>query len=200
MSVKIGRIAGWAEKNLLLNASKVKKWLFEGHNSVKLPFLNLLTGIAPVDSMNILGVVLRCDLSFHEQVDRLVTAQTLYALRLIRSQGLNGPNLWEVAEATLVSRLSHASQASIILCITGLNYLLHHRPVWTWSANVNGCSWMMCWNMDFSHFNITLSRRYATVQIVNFSRPCCTTLTYLPILFTTRYVNNCTPFLLMNIH
>ena len=56
--------------------------------------------------------ILRCDLSFHEQVDRLVSqsAQTMYALRMLRSQGLSGPNLWEVAEATLVSRLSYASQ------------------------------------------------------------------------------------------
>ena len=55
---------------------------------------------------------IRCDLSFHEQVDRLVSqsAQTMYALRMLRSQGLSGPNLWEVAEATLVSRLSYASQ------------------------------------------------------------------------------------------
>ena len=61
--------------------------------------------------MNILGVILRCDLSFHEQVDRLASqsAQTMYALRMLRSQGLNGPNLWEVADATLVSRLSYAS-------------------------------------------------------------------------------------------
>ena len=33
----------------------------------------------------------------------------MYALRLLRSQGLNGLNLWEVAEATLVPRLSYAS-------------------------------------------------------------------------------------------
>ena len=58
--------------------------------------------------MNILGVILRCDLSFHEQVDRLVSqsAQTMYALKMLSSQGLSGPSLWEVAEATLVSRLS----------------------------------------------------------------------------------------------
>ena len=66
--------------------------------------------------MNILGVFLRCDFSFHEQVDRLVTVvsqstQTMYTLRLLRSQGWNGPNLWEVAEATLVPRLSYASKA-----------------------------------------------------------------------------------------
>ena len=35
----------------------------------------------------------------------------MYALRLLRSQGLNGPNLWEVTRATLVSRLTYASQA-----------------------------------------------------------------------------------------
>ena len=71
-----------------------------------------IPGIERVDSMNILGVILRCDLSFHEQVDRLVSqsAQTMYALRMLRSQGLSGPNLWEVAEATLVCRLSYASQ------------------------------------------------------------------------------------------
>ena len=34
----------------------------------------------------------------------------MYALRMLRSQGLSGPNLWEIAEATLVSRLSYASQ------------------------------------------------------------------------------------------
>ena len=57
-------------------------------------------------------ITLRCDLSFHEQVERLASqsAQTMYALRMLRSQGLSGPNLWEVAEATLVSRLSYASQ------------------------------------------------------------------------------------------
>ena len=57
--------------------------------------------------MNILGVILRCDLSFHEQVGRLASqsAQIMYALRMLRSQGLSGPNLWEVAEATLVFRL-----------------------------------------------------------------------------------------------
>ena len=56
---------------------------------------------------------MRYDLSIQEHVDKLVckSAQTMYALRLLRSQGLNGPNLWEVTRATLVSRLTYASQA-----------------------------------------------------------------------------------------
>ena len=95
-----------------MNASKSKEMIIRRpqFNQAALP--HPIPGIERVDSMNILGVILRCDLSFHEQVDRLASqsAQTMYALRMLRSQGLSGPNLWEVAEATLVSRLSYASQ------------------------------------------------------------------------------------------
>ena len=60
------------------------------------------------------GRTLRFDLSFHEHVDGLVgkSAQTImYALRLLRSQGLHGRYLWDVTGAVLVSRLAYASQA-----------------------------------------------------------------------------------------
>ena len=110
---ELDHIEEWAEENnLILNASKSKEMIIRRplFNQAALP--QPISGIERVDSMNILGVILRCDLSFHEQVDRLVSqsAQTMYALRMLRSQGLSGPNLWEVAEATLVSRLSYASQ------------------------------------------------------------------------------------------
>ena len=64
--------------------------------------------------MNILGVTLRFDLSFHEHVDGLVrkSAHTImYALKLLRSQGLHGRYLWDVTGAVPVSRLTYASQA-----------------------------------------------------------------------------------------
>ena len=72
-----------------------------------------ISGIERVDSMKILGVTLRFDLSFHEHVDGLVrrSAQTMYALRLLRSQGLHGRYLWDVTGAVLLSRLAYASQA-----------------------------------------------------------------------------------------
>ena len=110
---ELDHIEEWAgENNLNLNASKSKKMIIRRpqFNQAALP--HPIPGIERVDSMNILGVILRCDLSFHEQVERLASqsAQTMDALRMLRSQGLSDPNLWEVAEATLVSRLSYASQ------------------------------------------------------------------------------------------
>ena len=99
MREEIDHIAGWAEENnLLLNASKNKEMIIRRPKLNQVAIPQPIAGIERVDSMNILGVILRCDLSFHEQVDRLVSqsVQTMYALRLLRSQGLNGPNLWEV--------------------------------------------------------------------------------------------------------
>ena len=63
--------------------------------------------------MNVLGVHIQSNLSFRDQVDHLVrqSAQTMYALRILRHHGLCGPPLWEVAGATLMSRLTYASSA-----------------------------------------------------------------------------------------
>ena len=70
-------------------------------------------GIERVREMVILGVTLADTLSFCQHVDRIVarTAQTSYALRLLRSHGLGAPQLFNVARATLVAQLTHASPA-----------------------------------------------------------------------------------------
>ena len=96
-----------------LNSSKSKEMIIWRPRTRPDDLLGQIAGIERVESMNILGVTLRYDLSIQEHVDKLVckSAQTMYALRLLRSQGLNGPNLWEVTRATLVSRLTYASQA-----------------------------------------------------------------------------------------
>ena len=63
--------------------------------------------------MNVLGVLIQNNLSFRDQADHLVrqSAQTMYALRILKHHGLCGPPLWEVAGATLMSRLTYASSA-----------------------------------------------------------------------------------------
>ena len=63
--------------------------------------------------MKVLGVFIQDNLSFGEHVDHLVAqgAQTLYALRILKHHGLNGPNLWTVANSTLLTRLTYASPA-----------------------------------------------------------------------------------------
>ena len=72
-----------------------------------------LDGITRVTTMNVLGVHIQSNLSFRDQVDQLVrqSAQTMYALGILRHHGLCGPPLWEVAGATLMSRLTYASSA-----------------------------------------------------------------------------------------
>ena len=107
-------IAEWAkENNLNLNSSKSKEMIIRRPKIRPDDLPGQIAGIERVESMNILGVTLQYDLSIQEHVDRLIckSAQTMYALRLLRSQGLNGPNLWEVTRTTLVSRLTYASQA-----------------------------------------------------------------------------------------
>ena len=70
-------------------------------------------GIERVREMVVHGVTLTDTLSFRPHVDRIVarTAQTSYALRLLRSHGLGAPQLFDVARATLVAQLTYASPA-----------------------------------------------------------------------------------------
>ena len=63
----------------------------------------MLDGIDRVDVLNILGVLVQSNLAYRAQVDRLVghSAQTLYALRILRHHGLQGPQMREIASAAL---------------------------------------------------------------------------------------------------
>ena len=72
-----------------------------------------IDGIKRVKTIKVLGVFIQDNLSFGEHVDHLVAqgAQTLYALRILKHHGLNGPHLWTVANSTLVARLTYASPA-----------------------------------------------------------------------------------------
>ena len=78
-----------------------------------LPIPPEIDGIKRVKTMKVLGVFIQDNLSFGEHVDHLVAqgAQTLYALRILKHHGLNGPNLWTVANSTLLARLTYASPA-----------------------------------------------------------------------------------------
>jgi len=63
--------------------------------------------------MNIVGITVSSTLTFYRHISALVTksARSLYALKTIRAQGLNGNTLWDVTRATLVSQLLYASPA-----------------------------------------------------------------------------------------
>jgi len=77
------------------------------------PNLIAIHGIERVDKMNILGITVSHTLTFHHHISALVTksARWFYALKTIRTNGLNGNALWDVTRATLVSQLLYASLA-----------------------------------------------------------------------------------------
>ena len=64
-------------------------------------------------SLKILEVTVTDTLSFDLHISNVVArcAQTGYALRILRSHGLSGPDLWNVTRATLISKLMHSSPA-----------------------------------------------------------------------------------------
>ena len=107
-------ISDWASaNNLKINTNKTKEMIFHGPRVNSQTFPPPLDGITRVTTMNVLGVHIQSNLSFRDHVDHLVrqSAQTMYALRILRHHGLCGPPLWEVAGATLMSRLTYASSA-----------------------------------------------------------------------------------------
>jgi len=63
--------------------------------------------------MNIFGITVSHTLTFHHPISVLVTksARSFYALKTIRTNGLNGNALWDVTRATMVSQLLYASPA-----------------------------------------------------------------------------------------
>ena len=63
--------------------------------------------------MNILGITVSHTLTFHQHIAVLVTksARSFYALKTIRTNGLDDGTLWDVTRATLVSQLLYASPA-----------------------------------------------------------------------------------------
>ena len=63
--------------------------------------------------MNILGVSLSKTFSFNVHIDNVLrqAAQSMYALRVLRSHGLTGESLWDVTRATTLARMLYASPA-----------------------------------------------------------------------------------------
>ena len=70
-----------------------------------------IPGIQRVDQMVVLGVTVQNQLSFKPYIDSLVSrcAQTFFALRVLRSNGLSGNAMWDVTQATLINKMLYAS-------------------------------------------------------------------------------------------
>ena len=111
---EVEHITFWATcNNLRLNASKTYEMVIiqPGRRIPTVP--DPIPSITRVSSLKILGVVFTSNLNFNEHVRYILSAaaQSLYALKILRSRGLYGSNLSNVCRATLVARLTYAVSA-----------------------------------------------------------------------------------------
>ena len=105
----------WAtENNLKLNEKKSQYMVVT--KTRKKSYVNdpkEIEGIEKVISMKILGVVVMSNLSMQEHIDSLRTGgnQSLYALKILKANGLDDKELSKVCRATLISKLVYAAPA-----------------------------------------------------------------------------------------
>ena len=116
IDMEMKNIGDWAtQNNLKLNHSKSIEMIIHRPRSRTqgLESVAGTAGIKRVGQMSILGVILKDDLSFEEHVNKIVaqSAQQMYALRVLKSHGLQGHDLWDVTRSILLARMMYASQA-----------------------------------------------------------------------------------------
>ena len=116
INIELENISQWAiANNLKLNSAKSTEMIVSrprvGRDHLAFPAPT--SGIQRVDMMKILGVTLTYTLSFNTHIDIVLrqAAQSLYALRVLRSHGLTGEALWDVTRATTLSKMLYASPA-----------------------------------------------------------------------------------------
>ena len=105
----------WAyENNLKVNPAKYMEIIFvDKRRKVNAQPPPPLPGIERVTSVKILGVTITNSLSVAEHVHATISscAQTLYALRVLRSHGMNDSALQTVFRSVVIAKLQYASSA-----------------------------------------------------------------------------------------
>ena len=112
---EIDNVALWAaDNNLKLNVTKTREIVFQ--NSRRRTVVTpppLQPGISRENSLRILGVKITSHLSASDHLRQVISesAQSLYALRVLRHHGMTEAGLHAVFRAVVVSRLTYASPA-----------------------------------------------------------------------------------------
>jgi hypothetical protein len=109
---ELENIDRWATcNNLRLNKSKSLEMVvcrnkYVGELPIEIP------NVTRVASLNILGVTVQRNLNMGEHVNNVVSTcgQNLYALKVLKAHGMKPEELSNVCRATLVAKLSYASQ------------------------------------------------------------------------------------------
>ena len=113
-AMEMCNIDSWSvSNNLNLNKKKSCEIIFHSPRSkcdkIQPPTID---GIARVDKLKSLGVVLQSNFSFTEHIDETLNncASNLFALRTLKAKGLNSELINTVFNATVLSKLTYASQ------------------------------------------------------------------------------------------
>ena len=112
--LEMSNINTWAvANNQKLNVSKSAELIVKRQRIRSFQTPPATPDVARVSTLKVLGVILDSNLSFKAHVAKTVTvaSQSLYALRMLKSHGLQDIELGAVCQATLVSRLTYASPA-----------------------------------------------------------------------------------------
>ena len=98
---------------------RLLNWSFrvDGH-VISLTLPHAIPGVAWVDSLLLLGIVLDHHLLFTPHVTKTLAqgAQSAYALKVLKFHGLSMESLDTVCMATLVARVLHASPCLLLGC------------------------------------------------------------------------------------
>ena len=111
---ELTNIESWAQaNNLTLNKKKSFEMIIfptERQRSAHPP-VALIPNINRVDSLKSFGVIIGKNLSMKEHIDAITAsaAQSLYAIKLLRSHGLDAASCNTVCRATVVAKLTYAS-------------------------------------------------------------------------------------------
>ena len=113
------KVHKWAVRNnLKLNCSKSTEVIFRDHRRRRRDAAVAiepapLPGIARSSCLKMLGVSIENNFSTAQHVRHLVTtsAQSVYALRVLRTRGLDDDALQHIYRATVVARLTYAASA-----------------------------------------------------------------------------------------
>jgi hypothetical protein len=112
---EIDSIETWAKRNnLMLNRKKTKEIVFvDTKRKRHFETPPLLPEIDRMTSLNILGVTMTDCLSASDHVCDIITrcAQTLFALRVLRTHGMGDPALQTVYQSVVVARVMYASSS-----------------------------------------------------------------------------------------
>ena len=114
LATEFHNIQRWATDNkMIINLSKTKEIVFRQPCPLQFNFVPSVDGVALVDHVKSLGIILQQSLSYDLHVTGLLKqcSQRIYLLRLLRNQGLSPDQLNTVFIGLIVSRLLYALPA-----------------------------------------------------------------------------------------